>query len=90
MPDYPIEQYEAAFMDALGEVIRERRTARDWTQRDLAETAGVHLNVIGSVERGRSSMRLSTLVLIAGALETTTEDVVGEAELRARRGLAGE
>jgi transcriptional regulator with XRE-family HTH domain len=90
MSDYPIEEFEAAFMVALGEVIRERRTAREWTQRDLAEAAGVHLNVIGSVERGRSSMRLSTLVLIVQALETTTEDVVGEAELRARRGLVGD
>ena len=82
------EAYSALILDALGDVIREQRTERAWTQRELAEAAGVHVNVIGSIERGKSAMRLSTLVLIADALETTSALLMRETEARVKRAQA--
>lgn len=38
-----------------GERIRTAREARGWTQKDLAEAAGVAPNTVGSIERGERS-----------------------------------
>lgn len=82
------DAYSALILEALGHVIREERAERAWTQRELAEAAGVHVNVIGSIERGRSAMRLSTLVLIADALDTTSALLMRETEARVKRAQA--
>jgi transcriptional regulator with XRE-family HTH domain len=85
MPDH--DAYQAALLESLGGLIREGRVERAWTQRDLADAAGVHVNVVGAVERGRSAMRLSTLVMIAGALRTTSADLLRESDARAQRAV---
>ena len=52
-----LDEYAARILTILGSQVREERNAHGWTQRELAERAGVHVNVIGSIERGRSAMR---------------------------------
>ena len=82
------DEYAARILTILGGQVREARNEHGWTQRELAERAGVHVNVIGSIERGRSAMRISTLVEVAGALETTSADLLGETERRLKAELA--
>jgi transcriptional regulator with XRE-family HTH domain len=82
------DEYAARILTILGGQVREVRNEHGWTQRELADRAGVHVNVIGSIERGRSAMRISTLVEIAGALETTSADLLGETERRLKAELA--
>jgi transcriptional regulator with XRE-family HTH domain len=89
-PGLDLDQYAATVLGILGVQLREERNARGWTQRELADRAGVHVNVIGSIERGRSAMRISTLVLIAEALEMTSADLLGETERRMEAHLAAE
>jgi XRE family transcriptional regulator, regulator of sulfur utilization len=83
-PGLDLDQYAAEVLGVLGGQLRELRTERGWTQRELADRAGVHVNVIGSIERGRSAMRISTLVAIAGALDMTSAELLGETERRVK------
>jgi XRE family transcriptional regulator, regulator of sulfur utilization len=79
-----LDEYAAAILTTLGIQVRELRNEHGWTQRELAERAGVHVNVIGSIERGRSAMRISTLVEICRALQTTCDGLIGETERRVK------
>ena len=65
---------------ALGDAVRHARAGRSWTQRELADAAGVHVNVVGSVERGLSVARIDTLEAIAVALGTTGSALLAAAE----------
>jgi XRE family transcriptional regulator, regulator of sulfur utilization len=89
-PGLDLDQYAATVLEVLGEQVREARLAHGWTQRELADRAEVHVNVIGSIERGRSAMRISTLVQVAGALETTSAELVGETEARVKERMAAQ
>jgi y4mF family transcriptional regulator len=42
----------------LGSFVRERRQARGWSQRQLAEIAGVGLNFVSALETGRPGLRV--------------------------------
>jgi transcriptional regulator with XRE-family HTH domain len=44
------------------------RTARNWTQRDLATHAGTSLSAVATAEQGRTSSRADTVRLLARAL----------------------
>jgi transcriptional regulator with XRE-family HTH domain len=85
-----LDAYAAAILTELGIQVREARNAHGWTQRELAERAGVHVNVIGSIERGRSAMRISTLVELSKALQTTSDQLLGETERRVKAQMAAE
>lgn len=65
---YDVSKYTAAAWAHLGERIRMRRTAKGWTQEDLADEAGVSTNTIGNLESGKRG-RLLTLPKIARALD---------------------
>ncbi len=60
--------------------IRARRTARGWTQEQLAEASGVQATTISRIERGRIVPSLGALRELAAALETTMGDLVGESQ----------
>jgi len=49
--DEPIETHEDA-LKRLGEKIRQRRKAKQWSQLDLADHAGVQLCQVSEIERG--------------------------------------
>lgn len=72
--------YDGALDAAVGRVVRARREERDWTQRQLAEAAGLHANVVGTIERGGASPRLRTLALLAGALDCVPSELLVLAE----------
>lgn len=66
--------------------IKARRLELDWTQKELAEAASVHLSIIKAVETGRSTDK-SNLLRIAEALELSPEAVFNE-NYRATRVLS--
>jgi transcriptional regulator with XRE-family HTH domain len=51
----------------LGSGVRRRRRDQNWTQRELARRAGVHLILVSRLERGGNT-RIETLGRIADAL----------------------
>ena len=51
-----------------GDKVRELRKGRGWLQRDLADRAGVNMQTVSNLERGRHAPGLPTLRKIAGAL----------------------
>ncbi|MEI2775568.1 MAG: helix-turn-helix domain-containing protein [Tetrasphaera sp.] len=54
---------------ALGEELRRLRRSRGLTQADLAELSGMSVEGVSLLERGRRTPRISTLVLLAEAME---------------------
>jgi transcriptional regulator with XRE-family HTH domain len=58
-----------AIVKAVGERIRELRTERGLSQEDLANEAEVPLSQIGRIERGENNPTISTLYVIALALD---------------------
>jgi transcriptional regulator with XRE-family HTH domain len=59
-----------ALVKAIGERIREHRLSLDMTQEDLANEAEVPLSQIGRIERGENNPTISTLYVLAKALNT--------------------
>lgn len=53
---------------AMGENIRELRTAQGWEQEQLARIAGITAANVRSVEAGRYAVNIDVLNKIAGAL----------------------
>lgn len=57
----------------VGSRIREVRLKKGMSQAALAEKAKISLPQIGSIERGKSVMLLSTFIRIAEALQVSTD-----------------
>ena len=62
----------------LGHRIRKQRTARGWTQEQLAEKINVSTSFIGHVERGSRRASLETLVALANTLGTSVDYLLCE------------
>lgn len=56
---------------ALGEAVRRLRTEAEMSQEELAEAAGTDLTQVGGIERGVRNPSYTTLLRLAGALETS-------------------
>jgi transcriptional regulator with XRE-family HTH domain len=56
---------------ALGEAIRQKRTALGLSQEELAEASDLHITHIGGLETGVRNPSYATLIRLARALETT-------------------
>jgi XRE family transcriptional regulator, regulator of sulfur utilization len=54
-------------LKAFGKRIKLLRTARDWSQEQLADAAGMHRTFIGQVERGQRGMNVVLLWPLAKA-----------------------
>ena len=52
----------------LGSRIREARKARNWSQEDLAEEAGLDRSFVGGIERGERNISFTILCKVATAL----------------------
>jgi transcriptional regulator with XRE-family HTH domain len=63
---------EEEFLADVGRRVRVLRAARDLSQRQLADAAGIHRTVVGRVERGRLNFGVDTLRRLAAALGTDT------------------
>lgn len=66
---------DQAFLQHIGERIRERRQAQGWTQAQLAEQCGLHRTFIGSVERGERNISILNLRLLAKVLRVSLVDL---------------
>jgi transcriptional regulator with XRE-family HTH domain len=66
------------YLKALGQNVRALRTAVSprLSQERLAEATGLHRTEIGKIEQGRVDPRLTTLHLVADALNATVDDLV--------------
>lgn len=75
-------------VDALGKAIARRRRVLGMTQRQLAESAGIHRNAVGLAERGQTCVSVDILFALAESLQTTASELLrtaeGEASTRSR------
>jgi transcriptional regulator with XRE-family HTH domain len=80
-----------AWLVALGESIRSRRTVVQMSQQELAFDAGVHRTYISDIERGSRNLTVLTFNRIAQALGTTAgalyvrADEIAHAQLKSGR-----
>lgn len=66
--------------DLVGVRIRRFRLAAGWTLRQLAERTGLSIGFLSQVERGLSSIALSTLREVAAAFDRDIVDFFGDIE----------
>jgi transcriptional regulator with XRE-family HTH domain len=52
----------------FGDALRAARKRAGWSQTELAQRSGVHLNTVSQVERGSADPRLSTLQALGATL----------------------
>lgn len=69
---------EKRFLKQLGDRIRERRTALELTQTELAEKCELHRTFIGSAERGERNVSILNLWAIAKALRVSVAELFKE------------
>ncbi|MBQ8508786.1 MAG: helix-turn-helix transcriptional regulator [Clostridia bacterium] len=60
---------------AIGERIRDKRTAIGLTQARLVELSGIEPSNISHIERGATKVSLPTLIAIANALDATLDEL---------------
>jgi len=57
----------------LGSIVRYHRKTAKLTQEDLARLAGVGTTVVREIEKGKRTVRLTTLLRVTGALSIRLE-----------------
>jgi transcriptional regulator with XRE-family HTH domain len=65
---------------ALGAAIRDLRNAREATQQDTAQAAGITVAHLSKIERGRTNPTWGTVANIAKALGVTIVEVASHAD----------
>ena len=63
---------------AFGQVLKDYRTKKKWSQMKLAQEAGMHLNAIGNLEHGRRNPSLLTVFLLCRALKVPVDEFAGK------------
>lgn len=66
--------------EALGRAVRELRTARSMTQRQLAEAADTNETWISHIESGRTNPAWGTVARLAAALGVDVSELAARAE----------
>ena len=61
----------------LGKQVRARRMELNWTQEYLAREIGVSTSFIGHIERGSRKASIDTLVMLANAMQISTDELLG-------------
>jgi transcriptional regulator with XRE-family HTH domain len=64
----------------LGEELRSRRKATGLSQESLAHAAGVHVNVVGRLERGQYNPTVLVLQAIASKLNVSLSELFASTE----------
>lgn len=70
-------------IEALGAVIRDTRVRLNISQEKLAETAKLHRNALGRIERCKVVVTVGTLWVIADALGVAASELMQRAEVLA-------
>ena len=65
MPDQIVTRF--------GENVRAARTAKGWTQEDLAHSSGLAVVQVSRIERGVREIRLTTFVRLLQALDVPAD-----------------
>jgi transcriptional regulator with XRE-family HTH domain len=76
--------------EPIGLRVRRLRVDRSLTQRQLAEQAGISVEAIHTIERGRKYPRRSTVHLLALALGVAIDDLPRATPRRRRRSHGGQ
>lgn len=84
----PMTQDEKAFFRAMGLRIAQLRKDSSITQMQLAEMMGVSQQTVAAWEAGRRGVPVSGVPILARALSSTVETLIGEKTGPARRGPA--
>jgi transcriptional regulator with XRE-family HTH domain len=66
--------------EAFGEVLSRYRERKGWSQMTLAMKAGLHLNAVSNLERGKRSPSLHTVMVLSRALEIPASKLVAAVE----------
>lgn len=67
---------DRTFLRAIGDRVRDRRTALGLTQAELGARCDLHRTFVGSVERGERNVSLLTLRALATGLGVTVAELV--------------
>jgi transcriptional regulator with XRE-family HTH domain len=70
---------DSPFSIAFGRVLRKERRARNLSQRELADEAGLSFKHVGEIERGRRFPRLGTIADLERALGLSPEELIRRA-----------
>ena len=85
MPPHRRKEPRSPEHAALGEALRTLRSEVGMSQEQLAEGAGTDLTQVGGIERGVRNPSYTTLLRLAGALDTSVGKLTTLAdELRAK------
>ena len=68
---------DTEFLDQISANLSKIRKQQRYTQREVAELAGLNPNYYAKVERGDSIPSLKTIFRIAKALKVSATDIVG-------------
>lgn len=72
-----VSEQVAAFVDRIPKV----RRARDMSQQDLAQAAGLARQVISKIETGRQGVGLDDALAICAALDVALDDMLADAPM---------
>ena len=61
----------------LGQNIRTKRKALDWSQEELAEKVNVSKNTISNIERAETEVATNTLISLADVLDCSIDQLLG-------------
>jgi transcriptional regulator with XRE-family HTH domain len=64
----------------FGQAVQRRRLALGLSQESLAERSELHRTYIADIERGGRNVSLENIERIAGALETSMHELLGDVE----------
>jgi transcriptional regulator with XRE-family HTH domain len=70
------KQEYAAFLKALGALIRAKRNERGWTLRDMVVNHGFHLSAWQGYEGGRFGLSLPSLLRVAKTLGMPASELI--------------
>lgn len=70
------------YQKPLGQRVKDLRQARGFTQESLAESAGLSVQYVGSIERGTANPSLSCLEQLADSLEVSVSDLLDIGKLK--------